>query len=87
MDEKIKETKLAILDRILANVNDKEKALSTETIVSFAGIVETFDKTEDFKKTPKSDPDAHYKYLEKLYARTSEVKPEEKKPEAETEKL
>lgn len=84
MDEKIKETKLAILDRILANVNDKEKALSTETIVSFAGIVETFDKTEDFKKTPKSDPDAYLKHIEKIYERSNQSKSEEPKTETET---
>lgn len=84
MDEKIKETKLAILDRILANVTDKEKALSTETIVSFAGIVETFDKTEDFKKTPKSDPDAYLKYIEKLCNQPNKQKVEEPKAETET---
>lgn len=63
MDDKIKEVKLAILDRILANIIDKDKSLSADTIVAFAGIVEVFDKTEDFKKTPKSNPNAYLDYL------------------------
>ena len=63
MENKIIEVKLAILDRILTNVKDTTKSVNMETLVSLAGIVETFDKTEEFKKQPKSDPDTFYKTL------------------------
>lgn len=50
MNEKIIETKLAILDRILAIVNDKEKELSAKDIYSLANIVNNFDTTENLKE-------------------------------------
>lgn len=73
MDDKIKEVKLAILDRILANVTDKEKALSGDTLSTLASIVNNFDTTEELKK----------KYPVGLFGNL-EPKAEEPKPETET---
>lgn len=70
MEDKIIEVKTAILERILVNISDTTKSLNAETIVSFAGIVETFDKTEEMKKQPKSDPDAYYKALMEVVTKT-----------------
>lgn len=81
MDDKIKEVKIAILDRILMNVSDKEKALNTDTIVAFAGVVETFDKTEEYKKQPKSDPDLLYKHLIEIMEKSNKKDEEEKLPD------
>ena len=81
MENKIIEVKLAILDRILLNVKDKEKAVNMETLVSLAGIVETFDKTEEMKKQPKSDPDFFYKaMLENLDKALKSKELEKEKP-------
>lgn len=59
MEEKIKEAKLAIIDRIITNITDKDKGLDVGTIVALSGIIETFDKTEIEKHRPS--------FEEKLY--------------------
>ena len=76
MEKKLNEVKLAILDRILTNISDSTKSLNVETIVSFAGIVETFDRTEEMKKQPKRDPDIYYKALMEI------LEKKDRKPEA-----
>lgn len=63
MENKIIEVKLAILDRILVNVKDETKSLDKDTLTALVGIVETFDRTEEMKKQPKSDPDFFYKAM------------------------
>lgn len=53
MDEKIKETKIAILERIQKAVKDDTKSLSAETLTAMANIVSNFDGQEIYKKEPK----------------------------------
>lgn len=81
MKDKIEEVKLAILDRILSNITDKEKSLTTDTIVAFSGIVESFDKTEEYKNTPKSDPNLFYKHLIDLAEEKDKTQKSIKEPE------
>lgn len=50
MKNKIDNVKCAILDRIMANISDTNKSLSIDTIVSFANIVNMFDKQEKGKQ-------------------------------------
>lgn len=56
MIEKIKETKTAILDRIIKAVADETKSLSAETLKIMAEIVDGFDYQEIKKDEPKFDP-------------------------------
>lgn len=78
MGDKIIEVKIAILDRILANIKDHDKPIDVDTLVSVSGIVETFDKSEEFKKQPKSDPDFFYKSLMNTLEKTIKDKEEVK---------
>lgn len=46
MRDKIKEAKLAIIERITNNVKAADKPLNADTINIFSNIVDMFDKTE-----------------------------------------
>ena len=81
MENKIIEVKLAILDRILSNVKDETKSLDKDTLTALVGIVESFDRTEEMKKQPKSDPDFFYKaMLENLDKALKSKELEKEKP-------
>jgi cell division protein ZapA (FtsZ GTPase activity inhibitor) len=65
MDEKINETKIAILDRISKAVKDETKSLSAETLAVMASIVKDFDFQEMQKAEPKYN-EVISPYLDKL---------------------
>lgn len=69
MVEKIIETKVAILDRIKKAVLDETKSISPEALEKMSMIVDNFDKTEDYKSTPKFD---YEKMLEKAIGKVKE---------------
>lgn len=60
MKNKIENVKCAILDRIMTNISDTNKTLSIDTIVSFANIVNMFDKQEKGKQEDKEQEKEKY---------------------------
>lgn len=89
METKIKETKTAILDRIMRAVSDENKNISIENLETLTKIVNSFDSLEIEKKMGekdyKADMEQIFGYVASILEKTNNTQKVEDKDDPKEE--